>query len=228
MGTFLTFITYIVCIIFLGRFILHAISWIQGVRLHPSIPVFTKKMSPVTIAETVLDIFLFRRLFKTNKLLWVASWAFHVSFFLVILRHMRYFIYPVPGFIISLQDAGIYPGYILLLSLLLILFIRITVGKERYVSLYNFFLLVLLLLTSLTGVLLKTFYRANLVDIKAFVLGITTFSPTPLPDSMLFIIHFILVLILVPFIPFHIITAPVITIEARRREEGLDIVLHEE
>jgi nitrate reductase gamma subunit len=225
MGIFLTFITYIVCIIFLGRFILHAISWIQGVRHHPSIPVFTKKISPVTIAETVLDIFLFGRIFKTNKLLWVASWAFHVSFLLVVLRHMRYFIYPVPGFIISLQDAGIYAGYILPLSLLLILFIRITGGKER---LYNFFLLVLLLLTSLTGVLLKTFYRANLVDIKAFVLGITTFSPTPLPDSMLFIIHFILVLILVPFLPFHIITAPVITIEARRREEGLDMVLHEE
>jgi nitrate reductase gamma subunit len=228
MGTFLTFITYIVCIIFLGRFILNAISWIKGVRHDPSIPVFTKKISPVTIAETVLDIFFFRRLFKTNKLLWVGSWAFHVSFLLVILRHMRYFMYPVPGFIVSMQDAGIYAGYMLPLSLLLILFIRITGDKARYVSLYNFFLLVLLLLTSLTGVLLKTFYSTNLVEIKAFVLGISTFSPTPLPDSMLFIIHFILLLLLVPFLPFHVITAPVITIEARRRDEGLDMVLHEE
>lgn len=228
MGIFLTFITYIVSIIFLGRFSLHAFSWIQGVRHHPSIPVFTKKISPVTIAETVIDIILFRRLFKTNRLLWLASWVFHVSFLLVILRHIRYFIYPVPGYIISLQDAGIYAGYILPLSLLLILFIRIKGGKERYVSLYNFFLLVLLLLTSLTGVLLKTFYRTNLVDIKAFVLGITTFSPTTLPDSMFFIIHFILFLILVSFLPFHIITAPVITVAARRREEGLDMVLHEE
>jgi nitrate reductase gamma subunit len=228
MGTFITFITYIVCIIFLGRFILHAISWIQGVRHLPSIPVFAKKISPITIAETVLDIFLFRRLFKTNRLLWVASWAFHVSFLLVFLRHMRYFIYPVPGFIISLQDVGIYAGYILPLSLLLILFIRITGDKDKYVSLYNFFLLVLLLSTSLTGVLMKTFYRAKLVDIKAFIMGIMTFSPTPLPDSMLFIIHFILVLILVPFLPFHVITAPIITIEARSRDEGLNMVLHEE
>jgi nitrate reductase gamma subunit len=228
MGTFLTFLTYIVCIIFFGRFTLHAISWIQGVRHHPSTPLFTKKTSPVTIAEIVLDILLFRRLFKTNRLLWVASWVFHVSFFLVILRHMRYFIYPVPRFIISLQDTGIYAGYILPLSLLLILFIRTRRDKDRYVSLYNFFLLVLLLLTSLTGILMKTFYRTSLVDIKAFVLGITTFTPTPLPDSVLFIIHFILILFLVVILPFHIITAPVITIEARRRDEGLDMVLHEE
>jgi nitrate reductase gamma subunit len=227
MGIFIIFITYVVCIIFFGRFIFHAISWFQGVRHLPSIPVFSKKILPVTIAETILDIFLFRRLFKTNRLLWGASWAFHVSFLLVILRHMRYFIYPVPGFIISLQNAGIYAGYILPLSLVVILFIRIAGDKDRYVSLYNFFLLVLLLLTSLTGVLMKTFYRANLIDIKSFVLGITTFSPTPLPDSMLFIIHFILVLILVAFLPFHVITVPVITIEARRREDGLGLVLHE-
>jgi nitrate reductase gamma subunit len=227
MGTFLTFITYIVCIIFLVRFTLHAISWIQGARHLQYIPGFTKKMSPVTIVETILDIFLFRRLFKTNRLLWAASWVFHISFLLVILRHMRYFIYPVPGFIISFQDSGIYAGYILPLSLLLMLIIRIAVSKDRYVSLYNFFLLVLLLLTGLTGVILKTFYRADLVDIKAFVLGIMTFSPTPLPDSILFIIHFILVLLLVPFLPFHLITAPVITMEARRRDTGLDMVLHE-
>jgi nitrate reductase gamma subunit len=228
MGNFFTFITYIVCIIFSGRFILHAVSWIHGVRHHPFIPVFTKKISSVTIAETILDIFLFRRLFKTNRLLWVASWAFHVSFLFVILRHMRYFIYPVPGFIISLQDAGIYAGYILPLSLLLILFIRIKGDKDRYVSLYNFFLLILLMLTSLTGVLMKTFYRTDLVDIKAFVLGITTFSPATLPESILFVIHFVLVLMLIPSLPFHIIAAPVITIEARRREEGLDMVIHEE
>ena len=75
--------------------------------------------------------------------------------------------------------------------------------------------------------MLKLFYRASLVDIKAFMLGIVAFNPETAPDSVLFIVHFILVLLLIPAIPFHLITAPVITIDARRREQGLNLVMHE-
>jgi hypothetical protein len=82
-------------------------------------------------------------------------------------------------------------------------------------------------LTSLTGVLIETTFRTNLVDVKAFMLGIVAFSPAALPDSLLFIVHFCLVLILLPSLPFHLIASPVITMEARRREERLNLVIHE-
>lgn len=226
MGLFLTITTYIVFVLFLARFTMHVLSWIKAAA-EPSIGPITRKLSLGTVIEIILDIILFRRLYKTNKLLWIASFTFHISLFFLAIRHLRYFLYPVPALIISLQETGIYAGYILPASLLLLLIIRITGNHDRYVSAYNYFLVVILFLTGLTGIMIKMFYRTDLVDIKAFVLGIVTFNPVTAPDSIMFLAHYIMVLILIPSIPFHLISAPVITIDARQREEGLNLVMHE-
>lgn len=226
MGTLLTFITYIACVVFLGRFLLHVLSWIKAVK-QPAVEAISKKVSAGMIAEMLLDIFFFRRLVRTNKILWAASWTFHISLILVVLRHLRYFMYPVPGFVILMQTIGIAAGYVLPVSLLIILIIRATGNRDRYISFYNFFLLTMLLLTGLTGILLKLFYRTSLLDIKAFMMGIVTFHPDTVPYSLLFIVHYILVLILIPCLPFHLIAAPVITVEARKRERELGLVMHE-
>ena len=226
MGTLLTFITYIVCAVFLGRFLLHVLSWLKAVK-QPAVEAISGKISSGVIAEMLLDIVFFRRLIKTNKILWAASWTFHVSLLLVVLRHLRYFMYPVPDFVISMQTIGIAAGYVLPVSLLIILIIRAAGNRDRYLSFYNFFLLSMLLLTGITGVLLKLFYRTSLLDIKAFMMGIVTFHPEAMPDSLLFIVHYVLVLILIPALPFHLIAAPVITVEARKRDRELGLVLHE-
>jgi nitrate reductase gamma subunit len=226
MGTLLTFITYIVCAVFLGRFIWHVVSWFKAVK-QPEVDSISKKVSSGMIAEMLLDIVFFRRLIKTNKILWAASWTFHISLFLVVLRHLRYFMYPVPDFVMSMQTIGIAAGYVLPVSLLIILIIRAAGNRDRYFSFYNFFLLTILLLTGVTGMLLKLFYRTGLVDIKVFMMGIVTFHPDAMPDSLLFIVHYVLVLILIPALPFHLIAAPVITVEASKRDRELGLVLHE-
>lgn len=226
MGLFLITVTYIVCAIFLGRFVFHVLSWIKAAK-QPAVRAISKRVSPGMAAEMLLDIVLFRRLFRTNKLLWTASWTFHLSLLIVALRHLRYFLYPVPDFVLSIQSAGVAAGYALPLSLLVILIIRSTGNRDRYLSVYNFFLLAMLLLTGMTGILLNLFYRTGLVDIKAFIIGIVTFHPDTLPDSIMFVMHFILIIILIPSLPFHLIAAPLITVEARKREEELDLVLHE-
>ncbi len=226
MGTFLTFLTYVVCIIFLTRFLSHVQSWIKAAK-QPEVRAFSKKVSPGMAAEMLLDIVLLRRLFRNNKLLWAASLTFHLSLLIVVLRHLRYFFYPVPDFVMSIQSAGITAGYALPLSLLLILIIRSKGSRDRYLSFYNFFLLAILLLAGTTGILLNLFYRTSLVDIKAFIIGIVTFHPYTLPDSIMFVIHFILIIILIPSLPFHLIAAPLVTVGARKREEELGLVMHE-
>ena len=45
-----------------------------------------------------------------------------------------------------------------------------------------------------------------------------SFSPAPLPESLLFTLHFVLVLVLVPLLPTHIFTAPLVMYEARKRD----------
>ncbi len=226
MGKLLPIIAYIACTVFMGRVVLHVISWTRAEK-GPSAGPVSKKTSCITIADIILDIIFFRRLFRTNKLLWAASWTFHVSLFLVLLRHTWYFIDPVPDFIIFMEPAGINAGYILPVSLTLIFILRIRRNRDRYISYYNFFLIGILFMISLIGLLMGNFFEPDINDAKDFITGILTFEPYPLPDSALFVVHFILVLILIPFLPFHLITAPVITMEARRREDGLEMVLHE-
>ncbi len=226
MGLFLTLTTYTVCVIFMSRFIMHILSWIKA-GSEPSLGPPTKLFTAATIIETLLDLVFFRRLYRTNKLLWAASFTFHISLFFVIIRHLRFFMYPVPRIIISLQQTGIYAGYILTVFILLLFIIRTINNHDRYVSIYNYYLITILFFTGLTGIMLKLFYRTSLVDVKAFILGILTFQPETMPDSLLFKVHFTLVLILIPSIPFHLLTAPVITMDARRREQGLNLVMHE-
>ncbi|UCF87461.1 MAG: respiratory nitrate reductase subunit gamma [Nitrospiraceae bacterium] len=63
-------------------------------------------------------------------------------------------------------------------------------------------ILILIIAIGLTGLLLKYFIRTNLVDVKAFILGLLTLSPVSLPSSTLFLIHFFLVLLLLIYFPF--------------------------
>ncbi|MGD0282128.1 MAG: hypothetical protein ABSB95_07180, partial [Dissulfurispiraceae bacterium] len=97
-----------------------------------------------TALKTAGDIFFLTRLLKTNDVLWFGEWLFHCSFLLVVLRHLRYVLYPVPGWVAFLQPAGIIAGYLLPAALLYILISKLAVERS-YAPLYNLFLVVLLL-----------------------------------------------------------------------------------
>lgn len=74
---------------------------------------------------------------------------------------------------------------------------------------------------------MRMFFRPDLLSVKQFALGIFGLSPQPLPDSILFFLHIGLFLLLLPFLPPHIIAAPFVNLEANRRMEELRYVIHE-
>jgi len=226
MKIFLLVIAYLVYAAFWGRFVSHILIWCRSSQNLKTVPLCISRPSPSLCLIMAVDIIFFRRLFNENKMLWIGSWTFHVSFILVTLRHLMYFFYPVPACITYIQPFGLVAGYILPVSLFYLLAIRIA-GREKYVSYHNFFLLGMVLLISLSGLLMRIFFRPDLVDVKGFILGILKFRPDLLPDSPLFFIHFSLVLLLVPFLPLHIFAAPVVTMESGRREAGLRMVMHD-
>jgi len=127
-----------------------------------------------------------------------------------------------------LQTPGLIAGYVLPLALIYILVIRLLTKKEKYASPANMFLLSLVLCISSLGVLMHGLFKPDLVAIKFFMLGILRLSPSPAPDSLLFTLHFVLVLVLVPFLPTHIFTAPFVMLEARKRDQALRLVMHDE
>ena len=90
------------------------------------------------------------------------------------------------------------------------------------------FLLGLVLVIGSIGMIMNLWLTPNLMDVKFFARGFLCFSPAPAPESLLFLTHFLLVLVLVPFLPTHIFTAPLVMMEARKREQALRLVMHEE
>lgn len=164
------------------------------------------KTSMGVVLRLIPEILFFRSLLKggtTEKILWLGGWVFHVSFLLIVLRHLRFFTYPVPDFVMTFQQIGIWAGLVFPIALLILIVRRFTNDRLAMITLFaDYFVLVLIAAIGVTGLMLKYISRTNLVDVKAFILGLLHFSPAQMPDSTMFIIHFSLILVLLVYFPF--------------------------
>jgi len=227
MGTIIIIAVYGVYAAFWIRFFLHTLVWCRS-RTEDLVAVLPVSPSSFkTWALTLRDVVLFWRLLKVNPALWLGEYLFHTTFLLVCLRHLRYFLEPVPQWVWDLQLPGLIAGYVLPFSLVYILAVRFFSDREKYSSPVNVLLLVLILATSCIGVVMHAFFTPDLVDVKLFALGLLSVTQAPLPAGALFPLHLVLVLALVALVPSHIITAPLVMLEARRRDLGLPQVMHE-
>lgn len=155
-----------------------------------------------------------RALYRGNRLLWFGGLIFHWSLLIILLRHIKLFFEPVPGFVTFLQNIdGLFQmgtptllmTNILVVASLSYLFLRRVYNPQiRYISLFSdYFPLVLILGVATSGILMRHFYRVDLLDIKRFVLGILSFSPViPKDGGILFYVHLLMVCILLVYFPF--------------------------
>jgi len=219
--------TYAVIVAFYVRLGLHALSWWEAVRRSPpSAPRGTGASARAFVGAAV-DIVLLRRLFMVNPALWIGEWVFHASLLVIIIRHLRYFMDPVPAWVVWAQTPGWIAGFLLPAALLYILVIRLLTGQEKFSSPANLLMLVNVLAIAVTGLLMSTWYRTDLTAVKLFALGIVTFTPSSPPLSVLFLSHLGLVLALLLYVPSHVFTAPLVMVAARGRELELRRVLHD-
>ena len=228
MSMLLAAAAYTVYIVFCVRVLSHALKWYRAANAQAGRYSGGHRMSFGALLWAGFDLISFRRLLDTNGWLWLASWIFHISLFLVLIRHSWYFINPVPDIVIFFQPAGVFAGHLLPLSLLTLFIMRVTEVKNRYVSPENMFLLCLIFAISIIGIMMRYFFQPDLIEVKEFITGLLIFSPETMPESFMFVLHFILFLLLLPFVPFHLFAAPIVTVDARKREEQLRKVLHEE
>ncbi len=200
---FFPLVAYLSSAIFLGGVIYRFWVWLKTpVPLRIVLTPAPKSRAGV-IKRLAGDIFLFPQLFQADRLLWILGWSFHFLLFLVIIRHLRYFFYPVPIWLESIQSLGLYAGYFLPIPLAGLLARRLISERGLYISIWgDYFALFLLLAISLSGLLLSTFFRTYIVDVKALVLGIIFGKPISFYASRLFTLHFLLVCILLIYFPF--------------------------
>ncbi len=181
------------------------------------------------IGRMLMEVLFFRSLFRNTKAeltedkrlvyqwekwLWLASLAFHWSFLIVLVRHLRLFTDPVPGFIqviasvdgafmVNLQPLFL-TGVILLVTVTYLFVRRVVIPQVRYVSLpADYFPLFLIFGIALSGILMRYFIREDVTSVKELAMGLVTFSPVaPEGISALFYVHFLLVCVLFAYFPY--------------------------
>ncbi|MBT2988473.1 MAG: nitrate reductase [gamma proteobacterium symbiont of Ctena orbiculata] len=163
--------------------------------------------APVTRTGVVLRMFrevvLFESLFKSTKWTWIFSWMFHMGLFLVLARHVRYFIDPVWLPIQLIQPFGKYAAFAMIVGLAGLLIRRIFVDRVRYISSPSDFLwLLLLLVIGLSGATMTFLVHTDVVAVKEFFTGFWTFSGGDLPMDPLLLVHLTLVAVLMLLLPF--------------------------
>jgi nitrate reductase gamma subunit len=86
------------------------------------------------VLRMLLEVTLFRALFRSNKWIWLFGWLFHVALLAVLLRHLRYFTEPVWAWVALIQPFGIYAGFAMLAGLAGLWARRVLVDRVRYIS----------------------------------------------------------------------------------------------
>jgi nitrate reductase gamma subunit len=185
--------------------------------------------TPGVMARMALEVLLFRSLFRNttaelhagpklvfgeDKFLWLGALAFHWSFLLIFLRHLRFFLEPIPSFVLALQNLdgffqiGAPPLYMsdifVLAALTYLLARRLKNSQVRYISIFtDYFALFLLLALAVSGVFLRYFTKVNILEIKQLAMGLVTLSPTiPAGVEPLFFMHLFLLSVLLAYFPF--------------------------
>ena len=181
------------------------------------------------IVRMAFEVLLFRSLFRNTrseltggpklsyasaKWLWMAGLAFHWTFLIILVRHLRLFLEPVPSSIkiVESLDSFFQVGapllyltdIIFLLAVTYLLFRRLFIPILRYISLpADYFPLFLIIGIGATGVLTRYFFKVNVVGVKELTMGLVTLSPKiPEGIGVLFYIHLFLVSTLFAYFPF--------------------------
>ena len=200
-----------------------SLPWIKANRLE------SPASTLAVVGRMALEIGLFRSLFRNtkaelrdgprlvygeDKFLWLAALAFHWSFLVIFLRHLRFFLEPVPAFVnlLSNTDGFFQVGapvllgtdIIILGGLGYLLYRRLRHPQVRYVSLFaDYFALFLLLGLVISGVLMRYFARIDTAAVKQLAMGLVTFSPViPKEVGPVFFVHLFLLSVLAAYFPF--------------------------
>lgn len=198
----------------------------------------------------LLDIVLFRPLFRATptaptiglshgmgRSLWFVAVAFHASLLIIVLRHLRLIIDPVPTFVALLERFDVatemslpkvhVTSVIFPLALALLLGRRLLLMRVRYISLAaDYFPLLLLLAIAATGLVMRHFTRTDVASVKQAATGLATWAPVLAlrPDAWL-VAHVFLVGVLLIYFPLSklmhlpgVLLSPTLTMANNNRE----------
>ena len=162
--------------------------------------------APTTLGGVIVRMFMevvfFRSLFFSNKWIWALGWMFHMSMWLVLLRHFRYFQQNVWWVIDLVQPFGTYAGFGMLIGLTGLLVRRFTVNRVRYISSPSDYLMLALFLgIVLSGLTMRWVAHTDIITLKSYMTGLLRFRVGELPSDFFLLVHLTLVALLMIIFP---------------------------
>ncbi|MGA2001503.1 MAG: sulfate reduction electron transfer complex DsrMKJOP subunit DsrM [Terriglobales bacterium] len=180
------------------------------------------------LGRMALEILLFRSLFRNSqarlyqgraifteqKYLWLAALAFHWSLLIILVRHLRLLVEPVPAVLLLIErvdgffQLGAPPLYlsdiVFACALAYLLLRRFRDPMVRYISQFSdYFALLVLLGIAASGMLMRYVTRVDVVGVKQFALGLAAFRPLrTVALGSVFAVHLALISVLAAYFPF--------------------------
>lgn len=153
------------------------------------------------------EVVFFNSLFRATKWTWIFGWIFHLSLLLAFFRHLRYvispdtFIWPLVNNMV-VQSFGHYAGFAMLFGLVGLFGRRIFVDRVRYISApSDYLMLVLIMGIAGTGLAIAYVAHTDIVQLKAFIMGLFLFDWQELPNDLVLLAHLTMVLTLMIIFP---------------------------
>ena len=153
------------------------------------------------------EVVFFNSLFRATKWTWIFGWIFHLALLLAFFRHLRYvispdsFLWPIIN-LEPVQAFGKYAGFAMVFGLLGLFGRRIFVDRVRYISSpSDYLMLILLAAIAVTGLLMTFVSHTDIVQLKAFIMGLFLFDWQNLPSDIILLTHLTLVLFLMVIFP---------------------------
>ncbi len=235
-------IFYIAFAVFLAGFLYRIIRWVlipvpfripatcgqqKSLLWIKSNPVENPSGKTGVLARMAAEIVFFRSLLRNTNTamyenrpvytrdiaLWLFGLLFHASMLIIVIRHLRFFIEPVPVFINTLSawdgmfELGVPTVYlsdiIFAVSAIYLFLRRAAVSRLRYISLVQDYIPLLLIISVAgTGILMRHIYKVDLLKVKELAIGWTAFS-TALPEGtgLFFFVHLLCVCALLLWFP---------------------------
>jgi len=148
------------------------------------------------------EIVFFESLFKSNKWIWAFGWVFHMSMWLVLARHFRYFTYDVWWWVEFVQPFGTYAGFAMVAGLAGLWARRVLVERIRYISNpSDHLMLALIIAIGGSGLTMRFVAHTDIIAVKAYMLGLIRFQIGDLPGDPFLLTHLGLVAVLMIIFP---------------------------
>jgi nitrate reductase gamma subunit len=190
------------------------------------------------VVRMALEILTFRSLFRNTRMklkeggrisyqlelfLWAGALAFHYAILVVLIRHLRFFIEPVPFVVQLIENVDsffrmeiIYPvfkfglpgvfisGFVLLAAVSYLFLRRLFVRQVKYISIASdYFPLFLIFGIAFSGIFMRYVTKVDVTAVKELTMGLITFQPTiPAGVDAVFFVHIFFVSVLLAYFPF--------------------------